>query len=70
MIEDITVDIKDFYLNSTLEDYEYMRLPVSVMPDKIIDLYNLHDLVCDGYVYIKICGGMYRLPQAGRLAYD
>ena len=65
-----TIDIKDFYLNSKLEEYEYMRLPVDLIPQEIIDLYNLKDLVCDGFIYIEIRGGMYGLPQAGRLAHD
>ena len=47
-----------------------MRLSVKVIPQEIIDLYNLHDLVCDSYVYIEIHGRMYGLPQVGRLAYD
>jgi hypothetical protein len=65
-----TIDIKDFYLNSKLEEYEYMRLPVDLIPNEIMDLYNLHDLVCDGFIYIEVRGGMYGLPQAGRLAHD
>jgi len=65
-----TIDIKDFYLNSKLEEYEYMRLPVDLIPQEIIDLYNLKDLVCDGFIHMEIRGGMYGLPQAGRLAHD
>ena len=65
-----TIDIKDFYLNSKLKEYEYMRLPVNLIPKEIMDLYNLHDLVCDGFIYMEIRGGMYGLPQAGRLAHD
>ena len=32
-----TIDIKDFYLNSNLREYEYMRLPVTVIPQDIIE---------------------------------
>ena len=64
------VDIKDFYLNNVLPRKEYLRLPVSIIPQAIMDLYQLHDLVHNGYVYVEIGKGMYGLPQAGRVASD
>ena len=56
-----TIDIKDFYLNSQLETCEYMRIPFDVMPEDIIDLYNLNSLVANnGFTYMeahnRICG--------------
>jgi hypothetical protein len=45
-----------------------MRLPINLIPDKIIIAYNLQSKVHNGYVYIKIQRGMYGLPQAGILA--
>ena len=65
-----TIDIKDFYLNSQLREYVYMRLPVAVIPQEIMDKYGLYDLECDGFVYIEVRGGMYGHPEAGRLAHD
>jgi hypothetical protein len=62
------IDIKNFYLNTPLDRYEYMRFPAWMIPDKIMDQYNLHDLLHDGYVYAEIRKGMYGLPQAGLLA--
>ena len=35
------VDLKDFYLNTPLEEYEYMRIPVDMIPQTIMDQYNL-----------------------------
>jgi hypothetical protein len=61
-------DIKDFYLNTEMKRYEYMRLAISLIPQEIIEQYNLMDLVVDGYVYIEIRKGMYGLPQAGIIA--
>ena len=62
-------DIKDFYLNTQMEQYEYMRLPLSIIPNKIIQQYSLQALATpQGLVYIKICKGMYGLKQAGLLA--
>jgi hypothetical protein len=61
--------IKDFYLNTPMERYEYMRLPLSIIPDEIVDQYSLKDLVTpDGWVYIEIRKGMYGLKQAGLIA--
>jgi hypothetical protein len=65
----MVVDIKDFSLNTRLERYEYMRLPLSMIPDEIIQQYQLQQLVTtDGWVYIEIRKGMYGLKQAGILA--
>jgi hypothetical protein len=63
-------DIKDFYLDTTMERYEYMRIPISALPPAIIEQYKLAGLVHNGFVYAEIRKGMYGLPQAGRLAYD
>ena len=45
-----------------------MRLPLAIIPDKIIKKYNLLALKKDGWVHIEIQKGMYGLPQAGFLA--
>jgi hypothetical protein len=63
-------DIKDFYLNTNMERYEYMRIPVNQIPQEIFELYNLQELVHNGGVYVEIRKGMYGLPQAGKLAND
>jgi hypothetical protein len=64
----MTLDIKDFYLNTEMERYEYMGLPIDIIPQEIIDQYQLLPLVHNGYVYIEIRTGMYGLPQAGIIA--
>ncbi|CAJ1940812.1 unnamed protein product, partial [Cylindrotheca closterium] len=63
-----TIDLKDFYLETDLPEPEYVRIPVSVLSKKIIDLYHLHDKIHKGFVYCKVKKGMYGLPQAGKLA--
>ena len=47
--------------------YEYMRLPIDIIPDEIIQQYQLLPLVHNGYVYMEIRQSMYILPQAGIL---
>ena len=63
-----TADVKIFYLETPMERYEYMRMHMKLIPEEIIDLYNLHDKVKGEYSYMEIRAGMYGLPQAGRLA--
>jgi hypothetical protein len=48
-----------------MDRYKYMRLVINTLLDKIIQQHKLLDLVHDGYVYVKICRGMYGLPPAG-----
>jgi hypothetical protein len=62
------IDLKNFYLNTPMDRYEYMRLPIAIIPDEIIEQYQLLPLVHNGHVYIEIRKGMYGLPQAGILA--
>ena len=67
----MTADIRDFYLNTPMSRYEYMKLPIDVIPNEIIEQYNLLPLVhTDNHVYIEIRKGMYGLPQAGKIAND
>jgi hypothetical protein len=48
-----------------MERYEYMRLPLAILPQEIIDAYKLDDIALNGNVYVEIRRGMYGLPQAG-----
>eukprot|EP00957_Ditylum_brightwellii_P072577 5515313-Ditylum_brightwellii.AAC.1 len=62
-------DIKNFYLNTPLGWYEYMRMKYDILPQEIIDKYEVDKLVTrDGHVYIEIQKGMYGLLQAGIMA--
>jgi hypothetical protein len=62
------MDIKNYYLGTPFPIYEYMRLPISILPLDIIKKYNLTRLAVNGWVYMEICKGMYGLKQAGILA--
>ena len=46
-----------------------MRLKIANFPKNFIELYNLRQLATpDGYIYVRIQKGMYRLPQADIIA--
>ena len=47
-----------------------MKLPLKLIPQEIIEQYNLQTLQVDGWVYIKIVKGMPGLKQAAKLAND
>jgi hypothetical protein len=59
------LDIKNFYLGTPLERYEYMRLPLSLFPKHIIEQYQLQSKAKNGY---EIRKAIYGLPQVGVLA--
>jgi hypothetical protein len=62
------LDVKNVYLGTPMDSFEYMRIPIKLIPQEIIDQYNLLPLVSDGHLYIEVQKGMYGLPQAGILA--
>jgi hypothetical protein len=67
-----TMDIKNFYLCMPMtRGYEYMQLKTSNMPEDMIEHYHLLNIATpDGYIYCKICQGMYGLPQARIIAQE
>ena len=65
----MTIDIKDFYLNTHMYRFKYMKMKLSNLPKDFVTLYNLASKVEEnGFVYLKIRRGMYGLPQPGILA--
>ena len=47
-------DIKSFYLETPLDRFKYMRMPIDIIPEEFSTAYNLHEKVKDGYVYMEI----------------
>jgi hypothetical protein len=51
----MVADIKDFFLNTLLERYEYMGILLTLIPDKISQQYQLDDMAThNGWVYIAL----------------
>ena len=63
-------DISNFYYKTPLDIYEYAQMPIKLIPQEIIDEYNLIDIAVNGIVYIEIRKGMPGLKQAGKIAND
>ena len=47
-------DIANMYLETPLDRYEYMRMPIELIPQEIIDHYDLLPKVKNGLVYMEI----------------
>ena len=51
----MTIDIKNFYLNTPMERFEYMRLKLSDVPEDFVEQYNLEPKAeKNGQVYVEI----------------
>ena len=68
-VQYLTTNLKDF-LETPMERYEYLRIPVKAIPKAVYEYYNLHLLEVNGYVCAKVRKGMCGLPQAGKIAND
>jgi hypothetical protein len=65
----MTINIKDFYLMTPMDRYEYFRMKLELFPQDIINEYGLHNKAdADGNVFCEVQRGMYGLPQAGIIA--
>ena len=64
----LTLDIKNFYLDTPMKVFEYMKLKFDTIPKDILAKYNSDKVVHNGHVYLEIQKGMYGLKQAGVLA--
>ena len=64
----LCLDIKNFYLGTPMDRFEYMKIPLDIFPQSTIDQYQLLTHAKNGFVYLEIRKAIYGLPQAGILA--
>jgi hypothetical protein len=64
-----TLDVKNFFLGSPMDYFQYARVHASLIPKEVFDEYP--DLVIEahGYVYFEARKGIYGLKEAGLLAF-
>ena len=62
------LDVGDFYLETPLEKFEYMKMPLALFPEWTRKQYDLDAKAHKGFVYWEIRKAIYGLPNAGRLA--
>ena len=60
----MTIDIKDFYLNTPMTQSKYMRLNLSELPETAVQQYNIEvKSKNEGYVHVETQRGIYGLLQ-------
>jgi hypothetical protein len=56
----MSIDIKDFYLCTSMTQYEYFQMKLELFPEEIIEEYDLCNKVdATGNVHCKVQPGMY-----------
>jgi hypothetical protein len=59
------IDLKEFYLNTSMSQYEYFRMKLELFPQDVINEYGLQNKIdTDSNVFCQVERGMYGLPQA------
>ena len=63
------IDINNFYLGTTMNYFQYMRIHKKFIPQEVLDEY---DITFDDrdFTYVEIRRGMYGLKEAGVIAFD
>ena len=61
-------DLKNFYLDTPMENPEHVRVKLEDIPQEFIEEYHLLDNERHRWVYFEIVRGCYRLPQSVKLA--
>ena len=65
----MSIDISNFYIQTDLEHYQYIRFPIDMIPKEVVDEYDLTTIVAEnGYCYAEIRKAMYGLKESGYLA--
>lgn len=65
----MTMELKNFYLNTPLKQCGNVKLLLANNPDNVIEQYRLKErATSDRFFYVESCKGMYRLPHAELLA--
>jgi hypothetical protein len=62
------LDIKNFYLTTALDQFKYMKMPISLFPTWIIAQYDLQKNILNGYIYLEMQQAIWGLLQARILA--
>ena len=59
------MDVKYLYLNNQMDRDKYIMIHISMIPQEIVEKYNLAEKAHNGYIYTRVKKVMYGLPQEG-----
>lgn len=62
-----TADAKNFYLDTSLEHFEHIKMSIDLIPEAIVQQCGSESKACKGHVCCHIECGAHGLPQAGTL---
>ena len=63
-------DVKNFYLDTPLEESEYVWINTTDIPQEVLDEYTLLKFQHNEWIYFEIIRGCYGLKQSGKFAND
>ena len=66
----LIVDVNNFYLNNPMKKAKYYKIALKIIPQEIIDKYDLINKQNDGYIYVRVKKRMYGLVQAEIIAHE
>ena len=49
-----TIDLTDFYLGTPLPHSEYIRIPISMIPERVSKFYNLTEYISSNAIYFLV----------------
>jgi hypothetical protein len=64
MLRTAGADVKDMYLKTPLDRFEYMKTPIAFLLEDIIKHDQLREKVLNGFVYMEICKTDYHRPAS------
>ena len=59
----MTLDIRNFYLGTPMEEPVFMSKNVDSIPQSTVDKYNLRELVANGKVVMEVSSTIYGLKK-------
>ena len=60
----MTLDIRNFYLGTPMEEPVYIFINIDTIPKSIVDKYKLRDIVENGKVVMEVSSTIYGLKEA------
>ncbi len=63
-----TIDLTDFYLGTYLSHQDFIRIPMNLIPQDVIDFYDLTQYITNMALFCSMHKTHYGLPQSGALS--
>ena len=64
----LCIDIKNFYLCAPMKEFEYMKMPLAIFPDHIVEQYDMKNKAKNGQVYLECRRSIYGHPPIRKIS--